>query len=204
MDIISTINGNPRKGLSASQLVYRSVLKRDCVWLKLAFDMRLHVQSASKHADIMPSMRWLKPIVVVLLWVYVGIFSIFCSIDGRAKLPIVKFWWSIAFPGYVYVCETFLFNDSKLFIPSGFHLMLKEFMIDWVTWSIVTMLYKCFMVTLLWFLLIFLWFEYKKFLCLIFSSLGCWKLDAHNIPFPFLTEVFLLLTLITTYCLKLN
>ena len=138
------------------------------------------------------------------IWVYVSNFSIFVGIVGTAKLPIVNFLWSTGFPWLCICMWNFLFNDSQLLIPSGFHLMLKEFMIDWVTWSIVTVLYKCFMVTLLWFLLMFLWFEYKKFLCLNFSSSGCLKLDAHNRPFHFLTKVFLLLTLITTYCLKLN
>jgi len=136
--------------------------------------------------------------------VYVGIFSIFVSIVGRAKLPAVKFWWSTDFP-WLCICKwKFLFNDSQLLIPSSFHLMLKEFVIDWVTWSIVTVLYTCFMVMLLWFLLMFLWFEYNKFLWLNSSSSGYWKLDVHSRPLDFLIEVFLLLTLITTYCLKLN
>jgi hypothetical protein len=47
-------------------------------------------------------------------------------------------------------------------------------------------------------------FEYKKFLCSKFSSAGCWKPNTYNNPSHFLTEVFLLLTLITTYYLKLN
>ena len=55
--------------------------------------------------------------LLLLFWVYVGIFAICVSIDGRAKLPTVKFQQTFWFPGYASVFETswFMTNSSPFF-----------------------------------------------------------------------------------------
>ena len=47
----------------------------------------------------------------------------FVSIDGRAKLPTVKFQQAFWFPGHVYVFETSWFMTNSAPFSSMFHLM---------------------------------------------------------------------------------
>jgi hypothetical protein len=63
----------------------------------------------------------------VLFGVYVGIFAIFVSIDGRAKLPTVKFQQILWFPGYASVFEiSWFITNSSLSFPSLFHLLPED------------------------------------------------------------------------------
>jgi hypothetical protein len=49
------------------------------------------------------------------------------SIDGRARLPIVKFQQILWFPGYASVFETSWFiTNSSLSFPSLFHLLPED------------------------------------------------------------------------------
>ena len=66
---------------------------------------------------------FLVPLLLLFL-VYVGIFSIFVSIDGRAKLSTVKFQQILWFPGYASEFETSWFiTNNFLFLSIWFHLM---------------------------------------------------------------------------------
>ena len=62
-------------------------------------------------------MHFLGSAVVVVL-IYLGIFAIFVSIDGRAKLPTVKFQQTFWFPGYASVFDIswFITNNSSFSI----------------------------------------------------------------------------------------
>jgi hypothetical protein len=70
------------------------------------------------HVDAKLLMHLLGSAVVVVFLVYVGIFAIFVSINGRAKLPTVKFQQILWFPGYASVFEIswFITNSFPFFI----------------------------------------------------------------------------------------
>ena len=52
-------------------------------------------------------------------------FSIFVSIDGRAKLPTVKFQQILWFPGYASVFEISWFITNSFSFPSLLHILLE-------------------------------------------------------------------------------
>ena len=62
-------------------------------------------------------------LVAVVFSVYVGVFSIFVSIDGRAKLLTVEFQQTFWFPGYASMFEISCFMTNNSPFPSMFHLM---------------------------------------------------------------------------------
>jgi hypothetical protein len=76
-------------------------------------------------------------------------FSIFVSINGRAKLPTVKFQQTLWFPGYASVFEIswFITNSSPLSIYVSSY--AKESIVEGFAWTEKSCYDKGFVVTLL-------------------------------------------------------
>ena len=91
------------------------------------------------HADAKLSMHFLGSTAVVVLSICRH-FCHFVSIDGRAKLPTVKFHQTLWFPGYASVFETswFITNSSSfsIFVSS----YAGEFTVEGFTWIVTVML----------------------------------------------------------------
>jgi hypothetical protein len=87
---------------------------------------RLRLQSVRSHADARHSMHLLDLVAVVVLSICRH-FHHFVSIDGRAKLPTVKFqqiFWS---PGYASVFEiSWFITNNSLSFPSLFRLLPED------------------------------------------------------------------------------
>jgi hypothetical protein len=91
--------------------------------IKIASDISctiFQMLTVRSHADAKLSMHFLGSAAIVVLSICRH-FAIFVSIDGRAKLPTVKFQQILWFPGYASVFETSWFiTNSSYFLPSGF------------------------------------------------------------------------------------
>ena len=112
--------------LKARRVVDETVRKIDRVYHKLHELSKIAVVECQKPCRSKAVNATSRFCCWWLVWVYVGIFAIFVSIDGRAELPTVKFQQILWSPGYASVFETSWFiTNSFLSFPFLFHLLLE-------------------------------------------------------------------------------
>jgi hypothetical protein len=122
LDIVSAIMGMSCNELKARRFADETVRRSITSAISCTTIQRLRLQIVRSHADAKLSMQFLGSAAVVVLSICRH-FSIFVSIDGRAKLPTVKFQQIFWFPGYASVFEISWFITNSFLFPSLFRLV---------------------------------------------------------------------------------